>query len=89
MGDGIVIVSAAGADIILYSSDSEIDGEISYSAAVRYSGKAAGSDADSEIIAAMDANAEVIAKSGRKVYIGENVKFTIDKDGTVTSEEIK
>lgn len=89
LGDGIVTVSAAGADIILYSSASEIDGEISYSAAVRYSGKAAGNDADSEIIAAMDANAEVIAKSGRKTYIGENVKFTIDKDGTVTSEEVK
>lgn len=87
--DGVLTVSVSGSDIILYSSDSELDGETSYSAAIRYSGKAAGNDADSDIIAVMDTNAEVIAKSGRKIYIGENVKFTIDKDGTVTSEEIK
>ncbi len=87
--DGVITVSASGADVIMYSSGSEIEGEMFYSAAVRYSGKASDNDADAEIIAAMDGNAEVVAKSGRKIYIGENVKFTIDKDGTVTSEEIK
>lgn len=84
-----VIVSAFGSDIIMYGSDSETDSDVSYGAAVRYSGKSADNDADADIIAAMDTNAEVLAKSGVKVHIGENVRFIIDRDGTVSSSEIK
>lgn len=87
--DGVIVVSCYGKDIIMYGSDTETIPDISYSAAVRYSGKNAEADADTKIIAVMDESAEVLAKSGTEIYIGKNVKFTIDSDGTVDSEEIK
>ncbi len=73
----------------MYGSNTDTVPDIAYSAAVRYSGKSAEADADAEVIAAMDENAEVTAKSDTKVYIGKNVKFIIDSDGAVYSEEIK
>ncbi len=87
--DGVIVVSCYGENMIMYGSDTDTITDISYIAAVRYSGKSAKVDADAKIIAAMDENAEVLAKKGTKVYIGKNVKFTIDSDGTVDSEEIK
>lgn len=87
--DGVIVVNASGADIVMYGSDSEIDAEMSFSAAVRYSGKSADNDADADIIAAMDDGAEVLVKREKRVFIGENVKFVIDRDGTVSPEEIK
>lgn len=89
INDGTVIVSISGADIIMYGSGSDIVTDIPYSAAVRYSGKSVEKDANSDVIAAMDSNAEVLSKSGAKIYIGKNVKFTINKKGTVDSEEIR
>lgn len=89
MNDGTVIVSISGADIIMYGSGSDIVPDMPYSAAVRYSGKSVEKDANSDVIAAMDSNAEVLSKNGTKIYIGENVKFTINKKGTVDSEEIR
>lgn len=87
--NGVVAVNCYGENIIMYGSNTDTVPDIAYSAAVRYSGKAAEADADAEVIAAMDENAEVTAKSGTKVYIGKNVKFIIDSDGAVYSEEIK
>lgn len=87
--DGVIVVSCHGENIIMYGSDTDTVTDFSYSAAVRYGGKNAEADADAKIIAAMDESAEVLAQSGTKVYIGKNVKFTIDSDGTVDSEEIK
>ncbi len=87
--NGVVAVNCYGENIIMYGSNTDTVPDIAYSAAVRYSGKSAEADADAEVIAAMDENAEVTAKSGTKVYIGKNVKFIIDSDGAVYSEEIK
>ncbi len=89
LSGGVIVVNVSGADIAMYDSDSEIDAEASYSAAVRYSGKSADNDADADIIAAMDDGAEILAKKGNRVFIGENVKFVINRDGTVSPEEIK
>lgn len=87
--DGVIVVSCYGEDIVMYGPDTETIPDISYNAAVRYSGKNVEADADAKLIAAMDESAEVLVKSGIKVYIGKNVKFTVDSDGTVDSEEIK
>ncbi|MCM1023887.1 MAG: ComEC/Rec2 family competence protein [Prevotella sp.] len=87
--DGVLTASVFGADIIMYGSDSEFDREIPCSAAVRYSGRKAGGDADSGIIAAMDSGAEVLVKSGTEVFIGKNVKFAVNRDGTVSPSEVK
>ncbi len=89
MNDGTVIVSISGADIIMYDSKSYISPDVLYSAAVRYSGKSVESDANADIIAAMDDGSEAVAKNGTKIYIGENVKFTVNANGTVDSEEIE
>ena len=89
LNDGVIVVNAFGADIAMYDSNAETDAEASYSAAVRYSGKSADNDADADIIAAMDDGAEVLAKKEKRVFIGENVKFVIGRDGTVSPEEIK
>ncbi len=89
LNDGVIVVNTSGTDIVMYDSDSEIIAETSYSAAVRYSGKSADNDADADIIAAMDDGAEVIVKREKRVFIGENIKFVIDRDGTVSPEEIK
>ena len=89
LNGSVTAVNASGADIVMYDSGAETDAEASYSAAVRYSGKSADNDANADIIAAMDDGAEVLAKKGNRVFIGENVKFVINRDGTVSPEEIK
>jgi len=87
--DGVVTVTAGEAEIIMYGSEAVIAGEDTYSAAVRYSGKNAGGDPESSIIAAMNDKAEVTVSKNKTVYIGENVRFVIESNGEVKSEKIK
>lgn len=86
--DSDVVISCGETRIVFYPADFSGSENAEYSAAVRYSGKN-GDDANAKIIAVMNDNANAAAESGRIVYIGESVKFTISSDGTVRSEVIR
>ena len=87
--NGAVLISCNGADIIFYQSEFSAADGVKYSAAVRYTGTEAVSDADTEIIAAMNEKAKILAGNGQTVYIGENVKFEINTNGEIKSEIIE
>ena len=85
VSEGIVLISANGADFILYDSDFAADfADMEFDGAVRYAGKN-GVDPNADIIAAMNANAVVEAKNGQTIYISESFAMTVDKFGAVES----
>lgn len=83
-----VTVRCGETDILFYTDDWENDGG-TYAAAVRYGGKGFDADPDTDIIAVMNENGEAVAKKGRTVYTGENVKMTVSASGRVSSEIIE
>lgn len=86
VSEGIVLISANGAEFIFYDSDFPAEKtETEYDGAVRYAGKS-GTDPEAGILAAMNANAVVETKSGRTVYIGESFFMTVGRDGSVESQ---
>ncbi len=86
--DGIVILNCFGSKIIMYGSEAELDRDASYPAAVRYSGTQREYDAGTETLAVMNEKASAVTTRNKKVYIGENVKFTIDPNGEIIMEKI-
>ncbi len=89
MPSGVVIIKVSGTDIIMYGTDSELDGEAEYSAAVRYSGAKRDADANADTVAAMNDKASVVTDKNKKVYIGENVRFVINENGELVSEVLR
>ncbi len=85
----VIVVECNGLEIIMYGSNSTINKDTDYCAAVRYKGKTFDADPNAIILAAMNEDSEVVQKKQNKVYIGENVKFEIDKSGTVISSVVK
>ncbi len=85
--NGTVLISCCGSEIIMYGKAHAADGDKLYDAAVRYSGNDC-TDAEADIIAAMSDRAKVVSEKLKTIYIGKSVKFVIDRDGRVYSEEL-
>ncbi len=85
-GDGNIILNCGGTDIIFY--DSGYNGGGKFSAAVRYSGKKADPDADTDILAVMSSGGSAEIRDGQTVYIGESIEFSADRYGSVTANAL-
>lgn len=84
--ESIIIIGCRENNIIFYTADSDYDFPEKYAAAVRYGGTGSDADPDCGIIAVMNEKGEAVAEKDKTVYIGENVKITVNGNGAVSSE---
>ena len=84
--DESIALSCRGTDILFYSSDSDSAESKRYKAAVRYSGRKADADPDPDILAVLDKNSETNVHNGQILYIGENIRLSVDASGELSSE---
>lgn len=87
--ESVIKIRCRDNDVIFYADYSEYDFPDEYAAAVRYDGTNFDIDPDCGIIAVMSEKGKAIAENDRTVYIGENVKITVNKNGTVSSEALE
>ncbi len=86
--ESVIKIRCRDNDIIFYTADSEYDFPDSCSAAVRYDGTSSDIDPDCGIIAVMNEKGEAVAVKDRTVYIGENVRITVNGNGAISSEAL-
>lgn len=86
--ESVIKIRCRDKEIIFYTDNSEYGFPDEYAAAVRYKGKSRDNDPDCEIIAVMNEKGEALAVKDRNVYIGENVKITVNGRGEVSSEAL-